>query len=321
MKKSLKVLSIATAMILGTTLTIGCSSKEVTKDSEQKKVALILSEGGVNDQSFNQSAWAGAVKAEEKYNIDANYYESKQESDFATNIETAVDEGNDLIIGVGFKLTDSIAKAAKAYPEQKFAIIDGSFGDEIPENVVPILFNEEQSGYSVGLIASKMTKTNKVGFIGGMDIPSVSNFLVGFEKAIKEENPNIEVVSQYANSFTDAAKGRAISTQMIKNGVDIIFTAGGGVNNGTIETCKELGKKVIGVDMPMNYIMTDTIITSALKNVDTGVELIVKDLVEDNYKGGQVKMFDFSNKGVGFEKSDLIPQDVIEYTESKINNK
>ena len=321
MKKRFKTLAIAGTIVLGMTSLTGCSStKELEEQATDKaKVALILSQGGVNDQSFNQSAWKGAVVAEKKYGINAMYYEAKQESDFATNIEAAIDQESDLIIGVGFQLTDAIGRAAKAYPEQKFAIIDGSFGEDIPENVVPILFNEEQSGYSVGLIASKMTKTNKVGFIGGMNIPSVTNFLIGFEKAIKEENPDIQVMSQYANSFTDASKGRAISTQMIRNGVDIIFTAGGGVNNGTIEVSKEAGTKVIGVDMPMNYIMTDTIITSALKNVDTGVELIVKDLVEGNFKGGQVKMFDFSNKGVGFEKTDLIPNNIIEYVETKIN--
>ena len=220
-------------------------------------------------------------------------------------------------IGVGFKLTDAIKEASENYPEQQFAIIDGSYED-IPSNVQCILFNEEQAGYSVGLIAGKMTKTNKVGFIGGMDIPSVTNFLVGFEKGLKEVNPSIEILSQYANSFTDAAKGKAIAQQMIKNNADIIFTAGGGVNIGAWEACTEEGIKSIGVDMPSNQFAPNTIITSALKNVGTGVELTIKDLVEGNFEGGKAKIYDLSNGGVGFEKTNLLSDDLIEYVENKI---
>ena len=192
--------------------------------------------------------------------------------------------------------------------------------DKIPTNVQPILFDEQMSGYTVGLIASQVTETNTIGFVGGMDIPSVSNFLVGFEKAIKKENSNIKVLSQYANSFTDAAKGRAIAEQMVSQGADILFACGGGVNTGVFEVTREKGIKAIGVDMPSNYISPDTIITSALKNVGTGVELTIKDLVEGNFKGGQAKIFDISNNGVGYEKTDLLTDEIIEYVENKLSD-
>jgi basic membrane protein A len=232
-------------------------------------------------------------------------------------VETAIDDEADLIIGVGFKLTDTIEEASKNYPNQKFAIIDGNY-EEIPSNVQSILFNEEEAGYCVGLIGSKMTKTNKVGFVGGMEIPSVTGFKIGFEKALKEENPNIKLLTQYANSFTDGAKGKAIAQQMIKDNADIIFTAGGGVNNGAWEACVEAGIKAIGVDMPSSQ-FSPSIVTSALKNVGTGVELITKDLVENNFKGGEVKMFDLSNGGVGFEKTELLQEDLVKYVEDKLN--
>ena len=196
-------------------LMIGCSNTEKTNVEEDKlKVSLILDEGGVNDQSFNQSAWEGALRAKEEYGVEVNYIESKSESEYLSNVETAIDDEADLIIGVGFKLTDTMEEASKNYPNQKFAIIDGSY-ENIPSNVQPILFNEEEAGYAAGLVAANMTKTNKIGFVGGMDIPSVTNFLIGFEKAIKEENKDIEVLSQYANSFTDSSKGRVIAEQMI----------------------------------------------------------------------------------------------------------
>ena len=315
LKKLSKILLLSSILTLG----IGCAKTEkVDVEKDKLKVSLILDEGGVNDASFNESAWGGALAAKEKYGVEVNYIEAKQESDYASNIESAIDQEADLIIGVGFKLANTIEEAAKLYPEQKFAAIDCAY-ENIPSNVQPILFNEEEAGYAAGLVAANMTKTNKIGFVGGMDIPSVTNFLIGFEKAIKEENKDIEVLSQYANSFTDSSKGRVIAEQMIKNKADIIFTAGGGVNFGVFEACKEKNIKAIGVDMPSNYIEPDTIITSALKNVGVGVELTIQDLVNEQFEGGKVKMFDLSNGGVGYEITDHLSQDLIKYVDSKIN--
>ena len=315
MIKKLKVLLLSTMLTVGV---MGCSKNEnVSTEKENYKVSLILDEGGVNDQSFNQSSWEGALRGKDKYGVEVNYIESKSESEYLANIETAIDDEADLIIGVGFKLTDTIEEASKNYPNQKFAIIDGNY-EEIPSNVQPILFKEEEAGYSVGLIAGKMTETNKLGFIGGMDIPSVSNFAKGFERALKEVDPKNELTIQYANSFTDSAKGKAIAQSMIKDNADIIFTAGGGVNNGAWEACVEAGIKAIGVDMPSSQ-FSPSIITSALKNVGTGVEIITKDLIDGNFKGGQVKMFDLSNGGVGFEKTELLQEDLVKYVEDKLN--
>ena len=319
LKKRIKMLALSTVLVVGAFSMVGCSNNTNTAEKEDAfKVTLVLDEGGVNDQSFNQSAYNGAKEAEEEYGIEVSYLESKSESEYVSNIETAIDNDSDLVVGVGFKMVDAIEESANNYPEQKFAIVDGQFANEIPSNVVSILFNEEQAGYSAGLVASKMTKTNKVGFVGGMDIPSVTNFVVGFEKALKEVNPDITLYKQYANSFTDSAKGKAIANQMITNGADIIFTAGGGVNTGVFESSMENNTKAIGVDMPSNYIAPDTIITSALKNVGQGLKAVIKDTVDGNFTGGQVRMFDLTNEGVGYELTDLIPQDVVDFVNSKI---
>lgn len=322
-KKIKKALAVVAVVAIGTIGLVGCNKGtdvEKVGENDDFKITLILDEGGVNDQSFNQSAWEGALSAKEEYGVEVNYIESNQESEYLTNIETAVDSGSDLIVGIGFKLTDAIKESAEAYPDQKFAIIDGVY-DEIPTNLKPILFNEEQSGYAVGLIAGNTTKTNKIGFIGGMEIPSVTKFLDGFEKALKEVNPNVNLVSQYANSFTDASKGKAIAQQMINDGVDIVFTAGGGVNSGVYEVAKEKGKYAIGVDMPQNYIAPETILTSALKNVGTGVKSTIKELVDGQFKGGEAQMFDLSNGGVGFEETPLIPEDVLTLVKEQLNMK
>ena len=315
--KKFKMLALSTILITGTLGLTGCSTTQ-KKEDDTFKVTLVLDEGGVNDQSFNESAYKGALEAKEEYGIELSYLESKSESEYVSNIETAIDNDSDLVVGVGFKMVNAIEESANNYPEQKFAIVDGQFENEIPSNVVPILFNEEQAGYSAGLVASKMTKTNKVAFIGGMDIPSCANFSVGFEKALKEVNPEITFYKQFANSFTDSAKGKAISQQMISNGVDIIFTAGGGVNTGVFESSVENNTMAIGVDMASNYIAPEHIITSALKNVGHGLKLVIKDAVDGNFVGGQVKMFDLTNGGVGYELTDLIPQDVVDFVNSKL---
>ena len=318
MFKKIKSLLLVTLVVGGTV--VGCS-KQTDNVEDKTKVTLVLSTGGVNDQSFNQSAWEGAKEAmKELENVEVNYLESKSDSEYIQNIETAVDDNSDLVIGVGFQMGDAIRYAAESYPEQQFAIIDSTY-EEIPENVRPILFNEEQAGYAVGLIASKMTKTGTVGFIGGMDIPSCSQFGVGFEKAMKEENKDSKVLVQYTNSFTDAAKSRVVAEQMIKSNADILFMASGGGNSGILEVAKENNIKTIGVDMPNNYLAPQYVITSALKNVGEGVKLTIKDFTEGNFNSGNEMRYDLSNGGVGFEKTNLLTDEIIEYVEEKLKNK
>ena len=317
MFKKMKSLLLVTLVVGGTV--VGCG-KSTDNAEDKTKVTLVLSTGGVNDQSFNQSAWEGAKEAEKELGVEVSYLESKSDSEYIQNIETAIDNDSDLVIGVGFQMGDAIKEVAEAYPEQNFAIIDSTY-EEIPENVRPILFNEEQAGYAVGLIASQMTKTGTVGFIGGIDIPSCSNFGVGFKKAIEEENKNNKVLVQYTNSFSDAAKGRVVAEQMVKDGADILFMASGGGNNGILEVAKENNIKAIGVDMPSNYLSPNDIVTSALKNVGEGVKLTIKDFTEGNFNGGNEVRYDLSNGGVGFEKTDLLSEDVIKYVEEKLKSK
>ena len=260
MIKKIKTLALVGVLSMGV---VGCSSNSLKKE-DKAKITLVLSTGGVNDQSFNQSAWEGALDAKNEYGVEVSYLESNSDADYVQNIETAIDQDSDLVVGVGFQIGPAIEEASKAYPKQQFAIIDSTY-EEIPSNVRPILFNEEQAGYLTGLIAGKTTDSNVIGRIGGMDIPSCSNFYVGYEKGAKEVNPDVKALKQFTNSFTDAAKGKVVAQQMINKNADIIFMAAGGGNMGVIEAIKEADNvKGIGVDMPMSYLAKDHIITSAL---------------------------------------------------------
>ena len=323
MIKKLKVLLLSTMLTVGV---VGCSKNEnVSTEKESYKIGLVLSVGGVNDESFNQSAWEGALKAQEEYeNVEVSYLESQSDADYTPNIETFIDEDTDLIVGVGFQVSDAIKEATELYPNQDFVMIDSTYeeGQEIPNNIRPITFNEKEAGYLVGLIAGKMTETNIISCIGGFDIPSLTPFFVGFEEGAKEVNQNVKVLRQYINSFTDASKGRVVAQQMInKENADIIFMATGGGNAGIIEAIKEADNvKGIGVDMPMSYLAKDHIVTSALKNVGEGLKLTIKDYVEGDFNGGNEVKYDLSNGGVGYELTDHLPQDVVKFVEDKINN-
>ena len=269
-----KLISLTLCTTLLSTFMVGCSKKEDTtsKDDKEKQysVSMISDVAGINDHSFNQSAWEGLQRAEKDLNVKVKYLESKQDADYTTNVETLVDEGTDLIIGVGAKLAPIIEQAAKDYPDQKFIIVDATYED-IPKNVETIIFNAEQSAFLVGLIAGKMTKTNNVGFIGGMDISPINAYKYGYMAGVKTANNNCTLQTQYANSFSDQAKGKAIASQMISNKADIIFIAGGDIGTGAIEAIKEANKYAIGVDRDQSDLAPDNVLTSAIKRVNIGV--------------------------------------------------
>lgn len=299
--KKIGILMLTLALVV--TSLIGCTNTDEKNDSKIK-IGMITDVGGINDESFNQSTWNGLQKAKEELNIDVTYVESKQEGDYVQNIETLIDQNVDLILGVGFKLTDAIEEASKLYPNQNFAIIDGEFANGVPSNVKNIMFKEEEAGYLAGVLASKMTKTNVVGFIGGMEVPVVDRykygFMAGVEDTMKESKVKMSSIQiSYANSFTDSSKGKAIANQMIKNDTDIIFHAAGPVGNGMFEALKEKGLVGIGVDMDQNKLAPDTVVTSAVKHLNIASYNLAKELKKGNFKGGVVELNTLANDGVG----------------------
>ena len=308
-----KLVALTTATVLSASMLVGCSSSADTNE-DTFKIAMVTDVAGVNDQSFNQSAWEGLERAEKELGVEVSYRESNQESDYMTNIESLVDEDTDLIVGVGMKLASAIEESAKLYPDQKFVIVEEDLGAEF-KNVQSVLFNAQEAAYLVGLVAGKTTKTNDVGFIGGMQIPVIETFQYGFMAGVKAANKDANIQVQYANSFTDQAKGKAIANQMYSNGADIIFTAGGDVGTGAIEAAKEKGKYAIGVDRDQNYLAPDNVITSAIKRVDVGIYETVKSLVEGSFEGGTAKVYGLDKNGVGIAEttSKNVDQEIVDF--------
>lgn len=316
-----KLVALSLTMIMSVGLLVGCGSNNDSSSGDKITVGMITDVGGVNDQSFNQSAWEGLQAVQKELGedkVEVKYLESKQDADYTPNIEEYVDQELDLIIGIGYKLADAIETAAGNYPEQQFAIVDHSYENQ-PENVTSLLFEDNVSGYLVGLIAGQMTETNKVGFVGGIESVVLDKFENGFKAGVLDANPDAEILVQYANSFSDSAIGKSIASSMIANGVDVVFPCAGAAGTGAIEAVKEADKMAIGVDRDQNDLAPDNIITSAMKNVNSAVAEAVKAVVGGTYVAGEVKVNTLSTGGVGVspttEKN--VPADVLSYVEEK----
>ncbi|MGL4797569.1 MAG: BMP family lipoprotein [Paraclostridium sp.] len=316
--KKLISLSLVTVMV-GSTL-VGCSSKDTSgSDSDNAiKVTMIADVGGINDQSFNQSAWEGLQKAGEDFGVKVNVLESKQAAEYETNVETAIDEGADLVIGIGFQMDKAIGDAAKNYPDQKLAIIDYAFENQ-PENVKSMMFKAEEASYLAGLIVGKRTETNKVGFIGGTKGSVIESFEYGYKTGVFDANKDAEVLAQYASTFSDSAKGKSIANQMHAGKADIIFTAAGETGNGAIEAAKENKKYAIGVDKDQSHLAPENILTSAIKRVDSVVYNTVKELVDGKFAGGEVIYYGLKEDAVGIPESTskLVDEEILEFVNTQ----
>jgi basic membrane protein A len=325
MKKKLLALLMATVMVASLT---ACSSKKDASDTKTEAtetpsdaaatddaaaddtasksdfvISMVTDTGGVNDQSFNQSAWEGLQAFSESTGAKISYLESKQETDYASNLDKCVDDGSNLVWGIGFAMSEALTTAASTNPDVHFAIIDNAYGDATPSNVTGVMFRAQEPSFLVGYIAGKTTTTGKVGFVGGMTSDIIDQFEYGYragvDYAAKELGKEITVDVQYAESFTDSAKGKAIATKMFSDGCDIVFHAAGGVGVGVIEAAKEADKFAIGVDRDQAYLAPDNVLTSALKLVNTAIQLVSEKAANGEEIGGQTFTYGLTEDAVG----------------------
>ena len=292
-----------------------CSAPAATG---KPKVGLVTDVGGVNDKSFNQSAWAGVQKAATEFGFDAKFIESKQPTDYEKNIDQFATEKYDVIITVGFLMGDATAIKAKQYPNIKFAIIDNSYfptkgvaycddtkkdcyADGGLTNVTSLMFQEDQVGFLAGVLAGSMTKTGTVCTVSGMEIPPVVRFVVGFQNGAKYAKADAKALNVYIPSFTDPAKGKETGQSMISQGCDVVFGVGGNTGNGGLLAASEKGLMAIGVDVDQYNTYPEVkgaLISSAAKNVDAAVYTYLKSVSDKSAKAG-VFTANLQNGGVG----------------------
>ena len=295
---------------------------------DKLKVAQVTDLGGIDDKSFNAGAYAGIEKAVADLGVEGKYLESQQQSDYNKNIQQLLDEGTDLIVTVGFLLGVDTATSAKANPEQKFAIVDYAYPDcypgaeegktcgsstELP-NVLGLTFQTDQAAFLAGYAAAASTQTGKVATFGGINIPTVTIFMKGFQAGVNYYNQNmgtaVEVLGwdtaandgSFTGNFESTDDGRSFAESFVQEGADIVMPVAGPVGLGSAAYCKETGScKIIGVDVDWTVSASeykDIILTSVLKNVNVAVYEAIKAAVDGTFKGG-VYVGTLPNGGVG----------------------
>ncbi len=294
----------------------GDSTSKSSATASSMVVGMVTDVGGINDQSFNQSAWEGLQQFSKDTNASISYLESKQESDYVTNLDKLADQNNSLIWGIGFAMADAIKTAASQYPDKTYAIVDNSYGEETPSNVIGVVFKAQEPSFLVGYIAAKTTKTNKVGFVGGIKGDVIDQFEYGYRAGVayasKELGKDITVNVQYANSFTDQAGGKAIASSMYTKGCDIVFHAAGGAGIGVIEAAKEANKFAIGVDRDQSYLAPKNILISAMKLVGKAMNLVSTQVKDGKELGGTTQVFGMKEGCVGIpEKNPNVDEKVL----------
>jgi len=308
-------------LLVAASLLPSCTSVLGKRDESGGKlrVGIVFDIGGKDDKSFNAAAWQGVKRAKEELGIFLRDVEPGDPTSIEPSMRAFAERGYDLIIGVGFAQAPIMNDVANDYPNLKFAIIDGVI--DLP-NVASLIFKEHEGSFLVGMIAARTTKTGKVGFVGGMDIPLIHKFETGYAEGARYANPKIEVFENYVG-VTDAAwnnpgKGKELAKAQIDRGADVIFQAAGNSGLGVFDAAEEMNKLAIGVDSNQNWVKPGFILTSMIKRVDVSVFNTVKDLTEGRFKGG-IHELGLANDGVGYALDDynrkLIPPSVLDEVE------
>lgn len=325
-----KIYTLLACLLVTILVLAACAPTATTK---KLKIGLVTDTGGVNDKSFNQSAWEGVQTAAAEFGYEAKFIESKQQTDYEKNIDQFATEGYDVIVTVGFLMGDATAAKAKQYPNIKFAIIDYSYfpskdsaacpdtvkdcyDDGGLKNVTSLMFQEDEVGFLAGVLAAGMTKTGTICTVSGMEIPPVVKYVVGFQNGAKWFKPETQALNVYIPSFVDPAKGKETGLSMIGQKCDVLFGVGGNTGNGGLLAAKENGLMAIGVDVDQfgTYPeVRDALISSAMKNVDTAVYEFLKALNAGSAKAG-INTANIKNNGVGLapfhDWDSKIPQEV-----------
>jgi basic membrane protein A len=272
------------------------------------KVGLVLDKGGKDDKSFNSSAFEGAKRAEKELGIELKYVEATDINAIDNLIRSLAAKDYDLIIGIGFAQTEALKKVALQFPHKKFALVDGQIDPKERPNVRSLLFEEHEGAYLVGALAAMKTlelnkSASKVGFLGGMDVPLIRRFALGYEAGVKKIKSSMEVVRNFVGvsdeAWANPAKAKELALSQYRNGVEVIFAAAGASNHGVFDAAEDAKKLAIGVDSNQNWIKPGLILTSMLKRVDVAVFETIKAAQENKFSGGIVR-FGLADKGVDY---------------------
>ncbi|KAA0211955.1 MAG: BMP family ABC transporter substrate-binding protein [Chlorobiota bacterium] len=293
-----------------TLLLAGCKTEQSqnkgNKNDGKIKVGLVFDVGGRGDKSFNDAAYTGLEKAQNELGIEFEVIDPGEGADRESALrKLAVKEDVDMIFGVGFIFTEDITTIANDFPDKIFVCIDYTITDTaaIPPNLLAVEFKEEEGSFLVGAIAGLITKSDKVGFIGGMESDLIKKFESGYAQGVKYVNPDAELMVGYvsvtADGFKNPMKAQEIALSQYGRGADIIYHASGLSGIGLFEAARDTKKFAIGVDLDQYAEAPGRVLTSMIKRVDEAVYLTIKNFSSGNFKGGVIT-YGLKDKGVGY---------------------
>jgi basic membrane protein A len=298
----------------------GCRPREPAADRGKIHVGIVFDSGGKDDRSFNAAAWRGVRRAAKDFPIVLRDAEPGDPASLEPAMRAFAERGYDLVIGIGFAQTPIVEEVARDYPKIDFAIVDGV--SHLP-NVASLIFKEHEGSYLVGMIAARVSKSGILGFVGGMDIPLIHRFAVGYAEGARAINPKIQVIDNYVGvteaAWNNPGKGKELSLAQIGKGADVLFAAAGNSGLGAFDAAEQSGKLVIGVDSNQNWVKPGYVLTSMVKRVDNAVYQIVRDRVAGRFQGG-IHVFGLENGGIGYAmdryNEKLVPKTVIAEVEA-----
>jgi basic membrane protein A len=280
-----------------------CKPKAQSRD-HGFRVALVLDKGGIDDKSFNSSAFEGATRAQKELGIELKHVEVTDDAQIEPTLKTFAKKDFDLVLSIGFSQQTAVKKTAEAFPNKHFAIVDAVV--DAP-NVASLMFQEHEGSFLAGALAALKSKTNVVGFVGGMDNPLIRRFEVGYREGALKVRPKIKVLVNYVGTSGDAwnnpTKAKELALSQIAQGADIIYHAAGASGLGVFDAVEESAQKrkkevyAIGVDSNQNWVKPGLILTSMLKRVDNAVFETIKAAQAGRFVSGRI-VFGLQNAGI-----------------------
>ncbi|MDI6837884.1 MAG: BMP family ABC transporter substrate-binding protein, partial [Rhizobiaceae bacterium] len=279
---------------------IALAAMSATALAADVKPALVYGTGGKFDKSFNEAAYAGAEKFKAETGIDYRDFEPTGDTQGEQAIRNFASKGYNPVVAVSFAWTSAIEKVAAEFPDTKFVIVDSVV--DLP-NVRSVVYKEEEGSYLVGILAGMASKTGKVGFVGGMDIPLIRKFECGYEQGARAANPSIQVLQNMTGTtgaaWNDPVRGGELTKNQIDQGADVIYAAAGATGLGVLQTAADNGKLSIGVDSNQNYLHPGSVLTSMVKRVDLAVYNAYSDAKGDKFSAG-VQALGVKEDGVAY---------------------
>ncbi len=244
---------------------------------------MILGSGGLGDRSFNDSAYSGLLEAQKKFNIRFDTVDFINNEANLEAIRFRARNDYDLIIGIGFEHKENIEKAAREFPQISFAAIDF---EGAGDNIASIVYREQEGDFLVGVLAAMLTKTKKVGIIGGTDIPAIRRIMAGFSQGVRYQDSSVEILSEFAGTFSDPEVGLEIALSLYDRGVDVIHNAASRTGLGIIEAAKQTGKLTTGTSGDQRYLAPGNMVGNRPKRVDTAVIMVIEEIKTGTFKSG-----------------------------------